>query len=135
MHDHIPRRVRLMLVLMVANSVIIIGSKIFSHPSRTWLTESLLLALLAILAITIYLAGIFWSIFLSHRTKLVRSIVYFISLFSIWTILILCFLALHQPSIGRHPFQSWPGIVWFFNLFTGMLTVWPLPAESKKATK
>jgi hypothetical protein len=96
------------------------------HLPRTWLAGGLFIALLAILAIAAYLAGIFWSIFLSHSTKLVGNIVKVISLFSILIYLVL--------SV-RELLRDWLSIVFYFNIFTLTLFEPRFPAESKKAAK
>lgn len=136
LHDHMSMRARYLLVIWVAYcSFIFLSHEISSHPPGTWLAGGLLIALLAILAITAYLAGIFWSIFLSRSTKLVHNAIKVIGLFSTLIILILSFRGLLQPSPGRELLQSWSGIVIYFNIFTIVLLESLLPSEPKKATK
>jgi hypothetical protein len=126
LHDHMSTRARFMLVIWVAEGSLILTPYEVHHLPRTWLAGGLFIALLAILAIAAYLAGIFWSIFLSHSTKLVGNIVKVISLFSILIYLVL--------SV-RELLRDWLSIVFYFNIFTLTLFEPRFPAESKKAAK
>ena len=105
------------------------------HSSATWSGSALLIISLVIIAITAYMAGSIWSIFLINCTIRTRNAIQAITN-AVNLIFIICIILfiLFRPSSHSDELVYILYIPFYFNVFTGVHLQCSMPRESKKAT-
>jgi hypothetical protein len=130
LRGNMSKRAQLILLVWIVTCITDIID--YAFPAATELTWPSLIITSVIIAMALYMVGIFWSIFLFNRTKRVRNVIQNIAVTCNLLLLIPMVFVLHK----LYHLHDWLHIVYipfYFNLFTSILLQSPSPTEPKKA--